>query len=63
VVVILRAQYLHWRAGRWTDVYATPPGPLRGESAVAIAPVPGTQQVWSADDGPGGMTLNLYTPR
>jgi hypothetical protein len=57
------AQYLHWQAGRWTDVYATPPGPLSDEFAVAIAPVPGTQQVWSADDGPDGMTLNLYTPR
>lgn len=59
----LGARYLHWRAGRWTDVYANPPGPLSAEFAVAIAPVPGTEQVWSADDGPDGMTLNLYTPR
>lgn len=58
----LGAQYLHWRAGRWTDVYARTPG-HGAESAVVIASVPGTQQVWSADRGVNGVTLNLYTPR
>lgn len=58
----LGAQYLHWRAGRWTDVYARAPG-HGAESAEVIASVPGTQQVWSADRGVNGVTLNLYTPR
>ena len=43
------AQYLHWRSGRWTDVYAKPLGAALSEFAVAIALVPGTQQVWSAE--------------
>lgn len=59
----LGAQYLHWQADRWTDVYASPPGPHSAETAQAIALVPGTQQLWSADSGPDGETLNLYTPR
>jgi hypothetical protein len=54
---------LHWQADRWTDVYASSPGPHSAETAQAIALVPGTHQLWSADSGPDGETLNLYTPR
>jgi hypothetical protein len=57
----LGAEYLHWRAGRWTDVYARA-RPQTAEIAMAIAPVPGTQQVWSAESGLDSVTLNLYTP-
>lgn len=56
------AQYLHWHSGRWTDVYAKPLGPTLIETAGAIALIPRTQQVWSADFGSDSPTLNLYTP-
>ena len=55
-------KYLHWHAGRWTVVSAKPLAPLSGEEdAVAIAQIPGTQQVWSADAG-ANPVLRLYTP-
>ena len=55
-------KYLHWHAGQWTVVSAKPLAPLSGEEdAVAVAQIPGTQQVWSADAG-ANPVLRLYTP-
>jgi hypothetical protein len=55
--------YLHWRAGRWTRVYAPPPPSPSTEEDTAVAEIPGSLQVWSV--GAGGLdggNIELFTP-
>jgi hypothetical protein len=55
--------YLHWRAGRWTRVYASPPPSPGAEEDPAVAEIPGSLQVWSVGaGGPDGGNIELFTP-